>query len=461
MPSIEVILNETAGKYQKNTNIHNKNIPQHAEFIITISLSYLELKYMKKYLTTLLFLIYGTATFAQSDIKIMSYNLLNYPLGEMVNRIDTLSKILDFYQPDLLLVQELKSEQGLEDIAQELNALFGDYQAGTYVPQISNPANDWRLQQNLIYNAAVFELISEVAIVTPYRDINYFQLRILEEDGTPSTDLLHTYVTHLKSSQGGANEQLRLSMVQVLNNHISLLPPESKVIVAGDFNVYHGGEPAYQLLLSANGTNTLHDPIDMPEWASTYFPNREIYTQSTRLSSLDDGAGEGMDDRFDFILLSEQLMNPNATLAYRAESYQALGNNGTCYNQDLIDCSIVDNVSFDLLRSLYHMSDHLPIVLSLDVNEAVSTTDLPLSSESLIEIAPNPANTQIDLVRNETKPIDLRIFNLQGKLILAQKLLEQKTRIDIAHLPQGLYIIQTMDKDIGVFDVPKLLIQRE
>jgi len=246
-----------------------------------------------------------------------------------------------------------------------------------------------------------------------------------------------------------------------LMDSISLLPPESKVIVAGDFNVYHGGEPAYQLLLSENGTNTLHDPIDMPEWASTYFPNREIYTQSTRLSSLDDGAGGGMDDRFDFILLSDQLMNPNATLAYQAESYQALGNNGTCYNQDLIDCSIVDNVSFDLLRSLYHMSDHLPIVLSLDINNVVSTTDLPLSSESLIEIAPNPANAQIDLVRNETKPIDLRIFNLQGKLILAQKLLEQKTRIDITHLPQGLYIIQTMDKDTGVFDVSKLLIQRE
>jgi len=415
---------------------------------------------MKKYLTILLLLISATLLSAQSDIKIMCYNLLNYPEGEMVNRIDTLSKILDFYEPDLLLVQELKSAQGLQDIAQELNALFGDYQAGTYVPQISNPANSWRLQQNLIFNEALFELVSEDAIVTPYRDINYFQLRILEEDGTPSTEVLHTYVTHLKSSQGGTNEQLRLSMVQVLNNHISLLPANSKVIVAGDFNVYHAGEPAYQLLLSTNGTNTLHDPLDMPEWASTYFPNREIYTQSTRLSSLEDGAGGGMDDRFDFILLSDQLMNPNAGVVYQAESYQALGNNGTCYNRDLIDCSTVDNVSFDLLRSLYHMSDHLPIVLSLDVNEVVST-DLALSSESLIEIAPNPANDQIDLIWNGSKPLDLSIFNLQGKLILEQKLLEQKTTVGIAHLPQGLYIIQTMDKDAGVFDVSKLLIQRE
>jgi len=416
---------------------------------------------MKKYLIFFLLLIYGMPIFAQSNIKIMNYNLLTYPEGEMVNRIDTLSKILNFYEPDLLLVQELKSEQGLQNITQELNALFGDYKAGTYVPQISNPANSWRLQQNLIFNEAVFELVSEQAIETPYRDVNYFQLRILEEDGTPSTELLHTYVTHLKSSQGSTNEQLRLSMVEVLINHISLLPSESNVIVAGDFNVYESGEPAYELLLSANGTNTLRDPINMPEWGEANFPNQEIFTQSTRLSSLNAGSGGGLDDRFDFILLSEQLMNPNARFVYQAESYQALGNNGTCYNQDLLDCSTMDNVTFELLRALYYMSDHLPIVLSLDTKEVTSTIELPFSSESqLIKITPNPANAQIDLVWNGTNPIDLRIFNLQGTLVLAHKLLEQKTTIDIPHISEGLYIVQMLDKDVGIFTTTKLLIQR-
>lgn len=416
---------------------------------------------MKKYLIFFLFVISGLSTFAQSDIKVMSYNLLIYPQGEMVNRIDTLSKILEFYEPDLLLVQELKSVEGLENIEQELNSLFGDYKAGTYIPQISNPANSWRLQQNLIYNEKVFELVSEEAIVTPYRDVNYFQLRILEEDGTPSTELLHTYVTHLKSSQGFTNEQLRLSMVEVLINHIALLPPESKVVVAGDFNVYYGGEPAYELLLSTNGTNTLHDPIDMPGWAGSNFPNKEIFTQSTRLSSLSDGSGGGIDDRFDFILLSDQLMNPNAKFVYQTESYQALGNNGTCYNQNLIDCSTVNNVPFEMLRTLYHMSDHLPIVLNLDINETTTTNELQNTSENtLIEIVPNPSNAQIDLIRNGSNPIDLHIFNLQGKLMLAQKLLAQKTTINISDLPEGLFFIQTIDKDIGILATEKLLIQR-
>jgi len=417
---------------------------------------------MKKYLIFCLLVICRTVIFAQSDIKVMNYNLLIYPEGQMANRIDTLSKILDYYEPDLLLVQELKSAQGLQNIVQELNVLFGNYQAGTYVPQISNPSNSWRLQQNLIYNDSIFDLVSEQTIVTSYRDINYFQLRYLEPDGTPSTELLHTYVTHLKSSQGSTNEQLRLSMAQVLKDHISMLPPGSNIIVAGDFNVYYGTEPAYQLLLSTNGTNTLHDPINMPGWGSSNFPNKEVYTQSTRLSSLGDGSGGGLDDRFDFILLSDQLMNPSAQIAYQNDSYKALGNNGTCYNQDLINCSTVDNVSSEMLRTLYHMSDHLPVVLSLDVKMPVPTIDLPLSLESrLIEITPNPANAQIDLVMNGTNPIDLRIFNLQGKLMLEQKLVSQKSTINIAHLPRGLYIIQTMVENARAFDVAKLLIQRQ
>lgn len=416
---------------------------------------------MKKYLIFFLFLIFGTSMFAQSDIKVMNYNLLIYPDGQMVNRIDTLSKILNYYEPDLLLVQELKSAQGLQNVVQELNTLFGGYSSGTYVPQISNPSNSWRLQQNLIYNDSVFQLVSEETIETPYRDVNYFQLRILEPDGTPSTELVHTYVTHLKSSWGSTNEQLRLSMVNVLMNHISFLPPNSNIIVAGDFNVYAGTEPAYQALLNTNGTNTLHDPIDMPGWGASNFPNTEVFTQSTRLSSLGDGSGGGVDDRFDFILLSDQLMDPNARIVYQDDSYKALGNNGTCYNQDLIDCTTANNVSYELLRTLYHMSDHLPVVLTLDFDMPVSTIDLPFVSKSqLIKIAPNPADAQVDIVLLETNPIDLRIFNVQGKLMLEHKLVEQKTTIDIAQLPQGLYILQTIDKNAGLLDVAKLLIQR-
>ncbi len=412
---------------------------------------------MKKCIVFCLMMFSGYSIFAQSDIKIMSYNLLIYPEGDMVNRIDTLSDILDYYQPDLLLLQELRSEEGLRQIEEELDALFGGYAAGSYVPQISNPSNSWRLQQNMVYNEAVFELVGEEVIETPYRDVNYFQFKILSDvDG--EEELLHTYVTHLKSSQGSSNEQLRLSMVEVLLDRIGDLPDDSNVVVAGDFNVYYGGEPAYELLLKANGTNTLHDPIDMPGWAGSNFPNLEVYSQSTRLSSLEDGSGGGMDDRFDFILLSDALMQTNSPYVYKADSYHALGNNGTCYNRDLIDCTTVDNVPYEILRSLYHMSDHLPIVLSLEKNTMVSTNEL--IEARLVDVSPNPAHDQIVVVREGSDLMDIQIFNLQGEMVKEMTLLLRDTNIDLVDLPVGMYVLQSINQRTRAQQTVKLVVQK-
>lgn len=412
---------------------------------------------MKKCIVFCVMLFSGFSIFAQNDIKIMSYNLLIYPEGAMVNRIDTLSDILDYCKPDLLLLQELRSEDGLRQIEGELDALFGNYKAGVYVPQISNPSNSWRLQQNMVYNESVFELVSEEVIETPYRDVNYFQLKILDGD-SEEEEFLHAYVTHLKSSQGSTNEQLRLSMVEVLVDRIAELPEDSNVIVAGDFNVYYGGEPAYELLLKANGANTLFDPIDMPGWAGTNFPNLEIYSQSTRLSSLDDGSGGGMDDRFDFILLSESLMKTNSPYVYKENSYKALGNNGTCYNRDLIDCTTDDNVPIEILRSLYHMSDHLPIVLSLEKNQMVSTIEL--ENNSLIELSPNPAIDQIVVLKDGDNPMVVRVFNLHGTLVLEQDLFDRETVVDLIDLTSGVYVLQSVDAMTGAQQTKKLVIQK-
>ncbi len=415
---------------------------------------------MKKYIVLFLGLIYGALVFSQ-DINVMSYNVLLYPEGDMVNRIDTFSKILDYYKPDLLLLQELKSEQGLQNVTEELTTLFGNFASGTYVNQVSNPSNTWRLQQNIAFNENVFSLDSERVIETLYRDINYFKLNVLDDNAAPTSELVHVYVTHLKSSQGNANEQLRLAMAEVLIDSIALLPAESNVIVAGDFNVYYGQEPAYEMLLSTNGTNTLNDPIDMPGWGSSNFQNKEVYTQSTRLSSLSDGAGGGVDDRFDFILLSDHLMNSNSDLTYQSNSYKALGNNGTCYNEDLIDCTTTDNVPYDILRSLYYMSDHLPVVLSLDKNNVVSAPESSvLLEDNLVKITPNPANTYLDFVWDNVRHMDLSIFSLQGKLMLNKRLLSGNAKLDITNLNEGLYFVEVKDVQTGEVVTKKIVVQR-
>lgn len=393
---------------------------------------------MKKVLVILTLLI-SASSFAQLTMDVMCYNVLNFPNGS--NREDTLKKVLSYYTPDILMLQELKSGGGLDQITNVLNELSNDqYASGTWVPQQSG-STSYLLQQNIVYNATVFGLAEERYILTDYRDVNYFKLFIRDEDlpTTNDTTFLHVYVTHLKSSQGATNEAARYQMAQVMRAEVNALPPNSYVLAGGDFNVYTSTEDAYQHLTATGLNNTLVDPIGMPgNWHSSAFPNKEILTQSTRLSSLSDGAGGGLDDRFDFVLQSTELQAGNAELSYAGGTYKALGNNGTCYNTDLFNCSTVNNVPDSILWALYYCSDHLPVVFSL-------TSDIVLSvDESHIPqftIFPNPAKNELTVDIKSNEVVEAYIIDLTGK-VQAQEIISGSTRLDVSYLKPGVYFVK-------------------
>lgn len=384
-------------------------------------------------------LLICTSSFAQLNIDIMCYNVLNFPNGS--NREDTLKKVLSYYTPDILMLQELKSEGGMNQIVNVMNELSDDhFAAGTWVPQQSG-STSWKLQQNIIYNAAMFGIAEERYLLTSHRDINYFKLFIRDEDlpTTNDTTFLHVYVAHLKSSQGSSNEATRYEMAQVMRADVNTLPPDSYVLVGGDFNVYTSSEDAYQHLTQSGLNNTLIDPIGMPgNWHSSSYPNKEILTQSTRLNSLSDGSGGGIDDRFDFVLHSTELHEGNGELSYAAGTYKALGNNGTCYNTDLFNCSTVNNVPDSILWALYYCSDHLPVVLSLTSDIVLSVDENQISQFS---VYPNPAKNELTIDVKSNEVIQAQIIDLTGK-IQAQELISGPTRVDVSHLKAGVYFVR-------------------
>lgn len=355
--------------------------------------------------------------------------------------MDTLKKVLSYYTPDILMLQELKSGGGLDQITGALNELSTDHFAsGTWVPQQSG-STSYLLQQNMIYNTAIFGLTEERVILTPYRDVNYFKLFIRDENLPFSNDtvFLHVYVTHLKSSQGSANEAARYEMAQAMRTDINALPPNSYVLSGGDFNLYTSSEDAYQHLIATGLTNTLVDPIGMPgNWHSSSFPNKEILTQSTRLTALSDGSGGGLDDRFDFVLQSTELQAGNTELSYEGGSYKALGNNGTCYNTDLFNCSTVNNVPDSIIWALYYCSDHLPVVFSLisDIVLSVDESETPKFS-----IYPNPAQNELTVSPNNNEALEVQIMDLTGK-IHSQEVIVGSTKVDVSGLRAGIYFVK-------------------
>lgn len=381
----------------------------------------------------------STSSFSQLTMDVMCYNVLNFPNGS--NRMDTLKKVLSYYTPDILMLQELKSGGGLDQITGALNELSNDhYTSGTWVPQQSG-STSYLLQQNIIYNTTMFGMAEERVILTPTRDVNYFKLFIKDENlpVTNDTVFLHVYVTHLKSSQGATNELARYEMAQEMRADINSLPANSYVLAGGDFNLYTSSEDAYQHLIATGLTNTLVDPLGMPgNWHSSSFANKEILTQSTRLNALSDGAGGGLDDRFDFVLQSAELQAGNNELAYVGGTYKALGNNGSCYNTDIFNCSTVNNVPDSILWALYYCSDHLPVVFSMisDIVLSVDESEIPLFS-----IYPNPAQNELTIAPRKSEALEVLIIGLTGK-IHSQEIISGSTKLDVSKLRSGIYFVR-------------------
>lgn len=393
-----------------------------------------------------LFALLQSSAFAQTSIKVLSYNILNYPQGDIPNREDTLALILDYVQPDLFLIQELKSEAGYNTI---YNSCFSDLQDPfaqvTYVPQNSNPGSSWPLQQSLIYNERLFGLAEEGIRTSPIRDMNRYKLYLKDEAHLlGDTTFLYVFVAHLKSSQGSENEQLRLEMMEAFTAYFNTLPADALAIFGGDFNLYSSDEPAYQLLLSPNNLLQWQDPINAPGvWSNGNYPFKQILTQSTRSSSIfGDGAGGGMDDRFDFIMATDALMNSISPIHYTPNSYFALGNNGTCYNQNITDCNEDNDVPMYILNALYHMSDHLPVVMELQTDLALNSSNITQKKENkIIGSTLQYGEVRFNLVCEKSAVVKLAVIDASGRFVYENEQLVNAPRSSIS-LPQfnpGVY----------------------
>lgn len=394
---------------------------------------------------TVLLFFFSFCTFsglAQDSIKTMFYNVLEFPQLSP-NRIDLLQDILSEYQPDIFMVCELQSQEGVDTIlTQALNTNGDNYSAAPYFDNQSGGAN---LQQALFYRNDKFVLENTEIITTSVRDINKYTLLLNTTDQANTPIRIYAYVAHLKSSQGGENQQLRLSMVQAFVNDTESLPEDAYVVFAGDFNVYTSTEPAYVEMLDTTNNIPLIDPIDMPGSWNNNEDFTAIHTQSTRISSggFGGGAGGGLDDRFDFILLSQNMLSdPN--LRYKENTYLAYGNNGNCYNNSINNVNCGGAFNQETRNNLYNMSDHLPVVMELETNQEIVILD------SQDRILAQPFALKATIVKDyltlltpqqETATSPFVIYNVLGQEIKKFTTHNNTTTIDVSSLTNGVYYI--------------------
>lgn len=406
-----------------------------------------------------LLLLISTQTNAQETFKTMFYNLLNFPLQEPSSRIQHLDYILNDYQPDLFMVCELNNQSAAISI---LNLIQQGYNPNMAMATFFNNTSDDTIGdqndlQNLVfYDSSKFILESQDIIPSLYRDFNRYSLKLNTTNQATNPIFLEVFVCHLKASSGIENENYRAQMVNdftaYLNNSNNNFSSNSHVLLAGDFNLYSSDEPAFQELIDATNTVTLIDPANrIGNWHAN--PNYlDVFSQSTRTTTSLGGASGGFDDRFDFIMTSEN-MQTDAMLSYVPNSYQVFGNNNNsnCYNQE-INSTNCDGLDFDssLRDALYYFSDHLPVTLQLQTNQTLSTNQF-ISKDAISLSSGNVISSILNLsVNNSLIHSDvLNIYNTLGqrvKTIFINN--SNKISEDVSSLSNGIYYILLEDTTI-------------
>jgi len=394
----------------------------------------------------LLFTLYTCLSFSQEEYTLMFYNLLDFPEAPPSNRNAILKDILVEIEPDIFMVCELQNATAADLILSDVLNEMGEttYAMPNFVINTSSGFQD--LQQHLYYDESKFSLLSTDIIETQLRDINYYQLEALQnEEATPL--ILDIFVAHLKAAQGQSNELIRSEMVTDFTNYLANLPDDANVIFAGDFNFYTANESAFLQLVMGQSNILFSDPINqVGDWNNnTNFSH--VHTQSTRTSNnnFDDyGAGGGLDDRFDFIMLSNNIMDENNSIAYKENSYIAYGNNGNCFNKNISDTSCNGIFSQSTRNLLYNMSDHLPVVLKLENNNTSLSAANWSSSELLSFPNGNLVHNQLHLEFHTSisEKTEILIFDSLGKQLLSVKTNSSIAVIDVSNFSKGVYFIK-------------------
>ncbi len=235
--------------------------------------------------------------------------------------------------------------------------------------------------QCLVYNDNVVNLVARKTVGAasgsgqPRQTLRY-QLQPVGYDASAS---FYIYNSHYKASNDSTSANRRDVEAQAIRTDSDALGAQSNIIYLGDFNVYTSTEAMWRTL-TATGNGQAIDPINKAGSWDNNSSFKAVHTQSpfnsataTSLGTGFTGTGGGMDDRFDFQLVTGNL-NDGLGLAYIPNSYQAFGNNGThSYNNPINGASNTFQ-PHAVLDSLAGVLDHLPVVADYQLPAKLSVS---------------------------------------------------------------------------------------
>jgi len=393
---------------------------------------------------------------AQDTITVMQYNLLEYgnynsafagcyeSTNNTQDKDECIRTILDHVRPDIFTVNEFGATQAILDDFMRHNLNYSGITSWK-TDNIVNYAGS-NIINHIFYNSDKMELQRHAVIRTSVRDIDAYEL-YFKTSGLLSHDTIKLVcvVAHLKAGNTSSDESKRRAMIQNAMYYVEENYPNDNVLIMGDFNMYTANESAYRLMTQTyeNSDVLFVDPLSFEGGVGNWHNTSQFapfHTQATASYTENPcRTGGGLDDRFDMILMSDEIYMGFNNVKYVDNSYHALGNDGNHFNQSVnqgYNAAVPSNVA----DALYNSSDHLPVVMKMKVYANLGVEDQ--IGATLFEVFPNPAHELLSIelqdfasLQNET---EYRITNIMGQTMATGSL---SPTIDISDLAAGLYFI--------------------
>lgn len=377
---------------------------------------------------------------AQDTISIMYYNLLNFP-ETTANRVDTLKKIIQYTQPDVLVVNELQTLFGANLI---LTSALNTGGVTTYAKALFYDGPD--TDNMIFYNTQKLGLSKQYQIVTQLRDISEYKMFYKSQDLATSNDttFIWFYSAHLKAGSTQADADQRGAEAQTFKNYLTNNFRSGNMVLGGDFNFYTSSETGCQTIMFT-GNQTFRDPINRLGAWNNNANYKDVHTQSTRTSAgYAGGSTGGLDDRFDIIFLNDNIINAVSKVSYVPNSYKAIGQDHNRFNGNVND-GINTAVPAHIANALFYMSDHLPVYLKLALDHLVGVQE---RNELISNYSYNHASNLLTIyLKQEIQKGTISIVDISGRQVYANTINTNQVEVNLPFLNTGIYIVSLVSEN--------------
>ncbi len=332
-----------------------------------------------KQLTLLAVILATTLTsFAQAQLRIVDYNTAGIGNQSAITTVFQAirdSSVNGVTRPiDAILLQEL----GTGDITTIVNILNaqgnGTYAAGNVGSTTGGGS------VGLVYRTETLDLIAQSQVVNTStsgaaRGVMRYTLR---PDGYDAAANFYIYGSHYKASDTTSDANRRNVEATAIRANADALGEGAHIIYAGDFNIYRSSEPMWTTLTDDDGPGQAFDPLgQVGNWHDNA-AFKGVHTQNPAGSG---GVGGGMDDRFDWQMITGELDDEEG-MSILDGSYQAFGNNNTHTLNGHINTGT--GASATVLNALGNASDHLPVVAQYQVPAKMQFQTTSVASQVLV-----------------------------------------------------------------------------